>query len=49
MLWSCVYQAVLIDGRTGEVVGKLGKDGKAHSGGIYSVSASQFSSWVWSL
>lgn len=31
---------MLLDGKTGEVVGKLGEGGKAHSGGIYSVSGS---------
>ena len=31
-------QAVLLDGKTGEVLGKLGEGGKAHAGGIYSVS-----------
>lgn len=30
--------AVLLDGKTGDVIGKLGEGGKAHAGGIYSLS-----------
>ena len=29
---------MLLDGKTGDVIGKLGEGGKAHAGGIYSVS-----------
>jgi WD40 repeat protein len=38
--------AILLDGRTGDVLGKLGSDGKAHSGGIYAVSWSPDSTRV---